>query len=430
MNDNPTLISLGNILKIKHGWPFLGEYFSDTGEFILITPGNFFESGGFKQTLGKEKYYVGKFPIEYLCNKGDLIVAMTQQAEGLLGSTAIIPSDGVYLHNQRIGLISNDESLSDMLFIYYLFMLPSVRKQIRATASGSKVKHTSPERIYDVKVLLPELSQQKSISKILNAIDKKIALNNAINIELENMAKLLYDYWFVQFDFPDENGKPYRSSGGEMVYNELLKRVIPKGWEVDQVGNVLKNIESGRRDTGGAVKNGIPSIGAENIEALGVYNFNKEKYISHDFYVKMDKGKVKSGDVLLYKDGAYSGKVSMALDDFPHKECAVNEHVFILRTIGKVSNYFLYLTMKRPEVYARFNRIASSKAAQPGLNQEQLKSEIILIPHHQIALKFNKIVESIMKKVASGANQNKELTALRDFLLPLLMNGQVTVTRS
>jgi type I restriction enzyme S subunit len=420
---------IGDFVRIKHGFSFLGEHFADEGKYIVLTPGNFFEAGGFKRTPGKEKYYDADFPEEYLCSEGDLIVAMTQQAEGLLGSTAIVPEGGTFLHNQRIGLISWDETISEKMYIYYLFMTDLVRQQIRRTASGSKVKHTSPERIYDVTVWIPDdVKIQKRISRTLENIDDKVTLNKTINAELENTAKLLYDYWFIQFDFPDENGKPYRSSGGPMEYNTQLKREIPKGWDVRTLGQVLKEVESGKRPAGGALQSGIPSIGAENIESLGVHDFKKEKYISQDFFSNMRKGVVKSGDVLLYKDGAYSGKASMALDGFPHQNCAVNEHVFILRTNNDLpSQFFLYLFLKRPENYNKLNAIASSKAAQPGLNQDQLNSVNVPVPPRELVLLFDRTISPMMHKIASCANQSKYLNALHDFLLPLLMNGQVTV---
>jgi type I restriction enzyme S subunit len=119
---------IGDLLTIKHGYPFLGEYFSDNGNYIVLTPGNFIDSGGFQRVAGKEKYYLGEFPNEYLCKKGDLIVAMTQQTTGLLGSTAFVPEDGVYLHNQRIGLITTNDR-ADANYVYYLFMTPWVRER-------------------------------------------------------------------------------------------------------------------------------------------------------------------------------------------------------------------------------------------------------------------------------------------------------------
>jgi type I restriction enzyme S subunit len=222
--------SLKGKLFVKHGYPFKSEYFSDAGDYIVLTPGNFYEKGGFKRQAGKEKYYVGEVPTDYLHKKGDLIVAMTEQAEGLLGSCAFVPVDNLYLHNQRLGLITTDLKKLDRSFIYYLFQTRSVREQIRLTSSGSKVKHTSPERLYALKAPLPKVEEQKKIATVLSSLDAKIDCNNRINAELEAMAKTLYDYWFVQFNFPDKNGKPYKSSGGKMAYNPTLKREIPAGW--------------------------------------------------------------------------------------------------------------------------------------------------------------------------------------------------------
>lgn len=183
-------VKLGEMLSVKHGWSFKGEYFSERGEQCLLTPGNFYEKGGFKPNNGKERYYTGKYPEEYLCHKGDLVVAMTQQAEGLLGSTALVPEDKKYLHNQRIGLITCDETQLNKLFAYYLFMTKSVREQLERSASGTKVKHTSPERIYDVEVEIPDLLSQEKIAKLLMAIDRKISANLLINDNLFHCSEI------------------------------------------------------------------------------------------------------------------------------------------------------------------------------------------------------------------------------------------------
>lgn len=175
---------LGECLTVKHGWAFKGEYFAETGTQSILTPGNFYEAGGFKANSGKERYYTGEYPPEYLCHKGDLIVAMTQQAEGLLGSTALVPEDGKYLHNQRIGLITCQEDRLIPEFAYYLFMTKTVREQLERSSSGTKVKHTSPERIYDVEVEIPEVEIQKKIACILLDIENKINCNKSINDNL------------------------------------------------------------------------------------------------------------------------------------------------------------------------------------------------------------------------------------------------------
>ena len=184
-------MKLGEILSVKHGWDFKGEYFAEDGEQSILTPGNFFEKGGFKPNSGKERYYAGTYPKEYLCHKGDLIVAMTQQAEGLLGSTALVPENNKYLHNQRIGLITCDEKCLNKLFAYYLFMTKSVREQLERSSSGTKVKHTSPEKIYDVEVEIPNVISQQKIANLLWSIDEKIANNNAINDNLPHQSLMV-----------------------------------------------------------------------------------------------------------------------------------------------------------------------------------------------------------------------------------------------
>jgi type I restriction enzyme S subunit len=128
---------LGDLLAIKHGFAFPGEHFVNSGSHIVLTPGNFLDEGGFKDKGNKERRYKGPVPNEYVLSEDNLIVAMTEQAEGLLGSSAMIPRSGLYLHNQRLGLVQiRDEAKTDKRFLYYLFNLKQVRQQIRASASG------------------------------------------------------------------------------------------------------------------------------------------------------------------------------------------------------------------------------------------------------------------------------------------------------
>jgi len=142
-------VKIGELFQIKHGWAFKGEYFSNEGELIIVTPGNFYEGGGFRQVGGKEKFYTGDFPQEFLLKKNDVIIAMTEQGPGLLGSPALVPADEKYLHNQRIGLINEiDNTRIDKEFIYRLFYTAIVRNEIFGSATGTKVKHTAPKRIY------------------------------------------------------------------------------------------------------------------------------------------------------------------------------------------------------------------------------------------------------------------------------------------
>ncbi len=191
---------------------------------------------------------------------------------------------------------------------------------------------------------------------------------------------------------------------------------------------MLATVESGSRPRGGAESVGIPSIGAENIERFGIYDFSKDKYISESYFLSLKRGVVQSGDVLLYKDGAYTGKVSMALDEFPHKHCAVNEHVFILRTAKARFQNALYFLMTRDDIRQKVFALASSKAAQPGLNQSELRSIPIQIPTENALIAFEQYANPMMHLIANNAKESKRLAELRDTLLPKLMSGEIDVS--
>ena len=221
-------VLLGDLFTIKHGYAFKGEFFGSEGSHIVLTPGNFFDEGGFKNKGDKEKWYSGTIPEEYILSQGDLLVAMTEQAEGLLGSAALVPENGRYLHNQRLGLIQNLSGV-EKRFLYYLFNSQPVRQQIRASCSGVKVRHTSPSRIYEVKVGIPPLPIQRKIAAILSAYDDLIE-NNIRRIHiLEEMAHNLYRDWFVKFRFPGHQHARF-------VDSPLGK--IPEGWEVVKLNDV------------------------------------------------------------------------------------------------------------------------------------------------------------------------------------------------
>jgi len=158
----------------------------------LLTPGHFSEQGGFRDQGKKTKYYVGDFDQQYLLPAGSLLVAMTEQKPGLLGSSAIIPEDQKYLHNQRLGLIAQlDEERLDKGYLYHLFNYGPVRDEISRTSTGSKVKHTSPHRIREIVAPIPALEEQREIASVLDAIDRKIDLHRSKRALLDDLFKSL-----------------------------------------------------------------------------------------------------------------------------------------------------------------------------------------------------------------------------------------------
>ena len=207
------------------------------------------------------------------------------------------------------------------------------------------------------------------------------------------------------------------------MYNEICSTA-----EIALVSDLVADVETGSRPKGGAQTSGIPSIGAEKIERFGTYDYSGEKFISEEYFSKLKRGIITSGDVLLYKDGAYTGKSSMALDGFPHVKCAVNEHVFIIRTLNKKYQYFLYFTLQNDDIRKMIHGLACGKAAQPGLNQPELLSVSIKLPQKDVLEAFEEQVNPLMHQIALNALESKRLSALQDAILPKLMSGEIDVS--
>ena len=411
---------LGDLLRVKHGWAFKGEFFSETGIQSILTPGNFYESGGFKANASKDRFYIGEYPKEYLCSKGDLIVAMTEQAAGLLGSTAIVPEDNRYLHNQRIGLISCNEYLNKD-FAYYLFMTQTVRQQISRSASGTKVKHTSPEKIYEVQVYIPTIQTQSNIAKILTTLDNKIQINNQINQELEAIAKTLYDYWFVQFDFPDQNGKPHKSSGGKMVYNPELKREIPEGWGVETLKDFESKIITGKTPSRANSDNfggEIPFITIGDIRG-NTFIYSTSETLT-DLGASVQQNKYLPEGSLCVSCIATVGEIGFTTE-WSHTNQQINSIVFEDET----NRYYLYFALKN--YFENANASAKTGNTFANMNKEDFSGIRIILPRNEIKNNFHKITEPYFAQIKCLQGQNQELTQLRDWLLPMLMNGQVKV---
>jgi len=270
-----------------------------------------------------------------------------------------------------------------------------------------------------ITIKLPDLATQEQCFNVLNLIDQKIQINNQINRELESMAKTLYDYWFVQFDFPDQNGKPYKSSGGKMVYNPELKREIPEGWRVEKLGDVAK------------FKNGInyekTSSGSEKIKIINVRNISSSTIFVNqtdldEISLENDKSTnfiVNEGMILITRSGipgatrlvseleaktVYSGFIIAS---------EVNDLIF--------KNLIFYYLKNVEEVLKN----QSAGTIMKNISQSVLTDMVISLPPQNVLLKFNSIIDNLLEQMKNVQRQNQELTQLRDWLLPMLMNGQV-----
>jgi len=393
-------ISLGDAIQVKHGFAFKSQYFSDVGEYIVLTPGNFYEKGGFRLRPGKDRYYVGDIPEEYVLEQGDLIIAMTEQAPGLLGSSAIIPESKKYLHNQRLGLISAiDEKLLDKVFLYYLFNTRSVRSQISASATGTKVRHTAPDRIYRVKVCVPKnISEQRAIAYILSAYDDLIE-NNRRRIQLlEQAARLLYKEWFVHFRFP----------GYEHV---KIKDGIPEGWERKRLGDIAKIVmgQSPKSEYYNEDGIGLPFH-------QGVTNFGF-RFPTHKTYCNIKPRIAEPGDIL-FSVRAPVGRINITLDN-----------IVIGRGLSAVKSKFgqqsfLFYSLKN---YFFKEDIMGRGAIFTAITKKDLHNVELYQPPDTLIEMFQEQVVPIDHQIANLHRMIEFLVKARDLLLPRLMNGEITV---
>lgn len=414
-----TKYKLGEILDVTRGASLSGEYYATEGEYIRLTCGNFdYQNNCFKENKSKDNlYYVGDFKSEFLMEEGDIITPLTEQAIGLLGSTAIIPESGKYIQSQDVAKIICKEDLLDKDFAFYLISSALVKQQLSAAAQQTKIRHTSPDKIKDCTVWIPELSEQKRIGKLLRSIDRKIELNRAINQNLEAMAKQFYDYWFVQFDFPNEEGKPYKSSGGKMVWNEKLKRNIPVGWHC---GNLF---EIAVFTNGLACQKFRPKDDEESLPVIKIREMHDG--ISDDTEEVTsnipESVKVYNGDVL------FSWSASLEVMLWAYGLGGLNQHIFKVTSANDFPKSFYYFQLL--DYIDVFKKVAEARKTTMGhITQDHLQQSTIAIPDNKdIAVRFEELISPIFEQVVKLHEEISYLIKQRDELLPLLMNGQVSV---
>lgn len=420
---------LGDILDVKRGASLAGEYYATEGKYVRLTCGNFdYVNNCFKDNTSKDNlYYVGKVRKEFIMQKGDIITPLTEQAIGLLGSTAIIPESDKYIQSQDVAKIICNEELLFPMYAFYLVSSALVKQQLGAAAQQTKIRHTSPDKIKDCVVWIPELSEQKRIASVLSNLDKKIELNRQMNTNLEVLARQIYDYWFVQFDFPDPNGKPYKSSGGEMVYNEKLKRKIPKGWGVAKVKEFIEPIERGISYSSEEIASpdGIPMINLACYSKQGDYRTGELKFYSGE---TKDNHLVSPYDMFvactdMTQDADVIGRPILATEEYEHFVYSMDLAKITPKNIAK---YYLYYSLRTP-FYHKYIKPFASGTNVKHLNIKGIEEYSIIIPTKQTQDGFDDIIKPIKKKQMLIINEIASLTRQRNELLPLLLNGQVTI---
>ncbi len=407
-------IRLGDLVNTSSGATPLSsnkEYY-ENGDIPWINSGevgqykiNFAEK--FITKEGFEKSNTKIFP------KDTILVAMYGATAG---KTSILNINACT--NQAVCAILPSENVNN---IFLKYKLDSIYDYLVQISSGSARDNLSQKVIQDLEINLPLLETQQKIAKILSDIDDKIEVLHQINDNLAELAKTIYDYWFVQFDFPDENGKPYKTSGGKMVYNEVLKREIPEGWEVKKLGDVaqFKNGINYEKTSSGSEK--VKIINVRNISSSTIFinqtdldeifleNDRSTNFLVNDKMILITRSGVPGATRLvsvLEAKTVYSGFIIAS---------EVNDLIF--------KNLIFYYLKNIEEVLKN----QSAGTIMKNISQSVLTEMRISLPPQNVLLKFNTIIHSLFEQMKNVQKQIQHLQSLRDWLLPMLMNGQISV---
>jgi len=390
---------LDTLYEISSGISTKPEQYGNGTPFLSFSTifNNYFIPDELKElmnTTGKEQEL-------YSIKKGDIFLTRTSETLNELAMSCVALKD--YPQATFSGFAKRlrpiQKNITYDKFMGFFLRSKYFRKIIDNNAIMT-LRASFNEKIFSyLNVELPEYEEQVKIGNLLHFIEEKIKTNNKINIELEKLAKTLYEYWFVQFDFPDENNRPYKSSGGKMIYNEKLKREIPINWEVKQIGSILQEQEKS-------------SVQVNQANDTGKYPFftsGNEILKYNEFFVDDMHCYLSTGGNACVK--YYYGKASYSTDTW----CiSANEYTFYLH------NYLISINNQMDKLYFAGTGLKH-------LQKDIFKNSYIVIPPYDCIKKYNNVVSNGYKISSKKYLENQELTKLRIFLLPMLMNGQIGI---
>ncbi len=404
---------LGRLVKIKHGFAFKGEHFSDHGDYIVLTPGNIFPKGGLKLKGEKETYYTGDFPRAYILTKGDLVLVMTDLTQNalILGGAMLIDRSDLYLHNQRLGLVSHTDEV-DRQFLYQYLNWQFFRDQVKASSNGATVKHTSPGRIYQCRISLPRSPIQKKIAAVLSTYDELIENNKRRIVLLDKLAEEIYREWFVRLRFPD---------------HEKVKRLkgLPADWSMRTIGSLCTKVTDGAHASPAFVEGGKPMASVKDMRTHG-FSLDSIKTISDRDFESLKKADCQplKNDILIAKDGSYLKHAFVWDHDF---EIVILSSIAILRpNLERVQPYFLAQLLKQDSIKAMMSGYVSGSAL-PRIILKDFKKMRLLLPSFGLIKEYEDVARPIFHSIHTAHRQNELLTATRDKLLPRLLSGKLSV---
>ena len=400
----------------KYGITAVAEEFSeDKVRYLRIN-----DIDDYGNLLENDKKSVSSPEIEkYILKEGDIVFARTGNSTGR-----------TYFHEEKNGELafagflikfSLDKSKVNPKYLKYFTISKPYKQWVDNLSNGSTRGNINAKTFADCPIILPSREQQDYLVRVLSSLEDKIQINNQINQELEAMSKTLYDYWFVQFDFPDQNGKPYKSSGGKMVYHPELKREIPEGWGVEKLGELAQ------------FKNGInyekTSSGSEKVKIINVRNISSSTIFINqtdldEIFLENDKSTnfiVNEGMILITRSGI-PGATRLVSE--LEAKTVYSGFIIASEVNDLINKNLIFYYLKNVEEVLKNQ---SAGTIMKNISQSVLTDMVVSLPPQNVLLKFNSIIDNLLEQMKNVQRQNQELTQLRDWLLPMLMNGQVKV---
>ena len=403
-------IKLGDVLEVKRGMSLPGEYYATEGDYIRLTLGNFnYPSCGWKKNVLKDNlFFTGNVRDEYILKKGDIITPLTEQVRGLLGNTATIPEDALYIQSGDIGLIIPDETKLDKRFSYYLVSSSVVKKQLDARSQQTKIRHTSPEAIKDCVAFIPIIKEQKKISYLLDCINKKIENNNAINDNLRASASIMFfnKIRYVQCS--------------ECCQETEIGR-YPIEWTLSTLGDVLDTIIDRRGLTptklGSEWSNeGIIALSAKSVKNHELVNLDIANHVDNDLYNRWMPQKLQSQDILMTSEAPLGEFYYLA--DF--STYCLSQRLFAMRankTIIEPTVLYFQLT---DSIGKHQIDIRKTGTTVTGIRQSELIQVPIIVPPMNIQKEFARFCNPIMITIEKNADEIRQLFKLQEMLLSRL----------
>jgi type I restriction enzyme S subunit len=441
---------LGDLVEIKHGWPFKSEYFNDTltGKPLVISVGNFRYTGGFRFAETTVKEYRSSYPKEYELTAGDILLIMTCQTAGgeILGVPARVPNDGrIYLHNQRLGkVVIRNQDRIDADYLYFLFLWSEFNRELVNSASGTKILHTAPSRITAFCFQLPPLAEQRTIAHILRTLDDKIELNQRMNETLEAMARALFKSWFVDFDpvrakvegrwqrgqsLPGLPAHLYDIFPDRLVDSELGE--IPEGWEVKTVGD-LAELDKGLSYKGEGLsgEGGLPMINLGCFLGAGQFRPENIKRYRGEY---RDHHLIHAGDLVIANTDMTQNRVILGSPVLVPKVNGEQLYLFTHHTFAarfkpgaECWKQYVYFSLLQPE----FREIAEGYATGTtvlALPRDGVLKYPIVLPREEVRGIFEKHAENLIARTDAAHRESRILTRLLDTLLPKLISGDLRI---